>query len=98
MSAQASDFECNYQGSQLEMNACAIRDYKTADALMKKILAHALLKEHPERLINEQNVWMTNRDAKCRPKRNQPGHNGTIDYFTCMQRETELRTLRVIQH
>jgi uncharacterized protein YecT (DUF1311 family) len=97
-SVQAAKYQCDYAGSQREMNQCAISDYITADALMKKSYLLALQKPHPELLVDEQKAWEKARDAKCVEAKKGAGENVTISYLTCMKTATELRTLQILQH
>jgi len=97
------DFLCKYDGSQREMNACAIRDYKKADDNLNKAYSHAMGKfQQDDRLnmrilMSEQRDWIARRDARCNPKKEGAGENSTIDYLTCMQELTEIRTLQLLQ-
>lgn len=96
--AEAQEVECDYEGSQREMNACALRDYKAADAALNQAYKRVQLqlsKRQVEALRVEQRQWIRRRDSVCGPKRKEPGTNATIDYFTCLQTFTELRTLQL---
>jgi uncharacterized protein YecT (DUF1311 family) len=94
----ATEYECNYSGSQREMNQCAIHNYLVANELMNKSYFLALQKAHPDLLIHTQQKWINARDNKCAKMKDQPGENETIDYLTCLQVETEKRTLEILQH
>jgi uncharacterized protein YecT (DUF1311 family) len=93
-----AQYRCDYNGSQREMNACAIRDYKQSDATLnmtyQKVKAKLNEREQGQ-LQREQRSWMKRRDARCASKKNGPGTNVTIDYLTCLQTYTELRTLEL---
>lgn len=93
-----AQYSCNYEGSQREMNACAIRDYKQADATLnqvyKKVQAKLSAKERVKLQV-EQRGWIKRRDFSCASKKRGQGTNVTIDYLTCLQTYTELRTLEL---
>lgn len=89
--------DCKYDGSQLEMNACATRDYKSADdALNKAYFAKVRKLSKPDvaTLLDEQRNWLHRRDARCKMK-TDTGSNATIDHLTCLQSMTEIRTLQL---
>ena len=83
------------------MNACAIRDYKKADDDLNKAYSAAMGKfKQSDRvsmqiLMSEQRDWIRRRDARCGPK-DDGTENATIDYMTCMQEFTEIRTLQLL--
>jgi uncharacterized protein YecT (DUF1311 family) len=89
--------DCKYDGSQLEMNACAQRDYKSADAALNKAYfakVRKLSKSDVAVLLAEQRDWLHRRDARCKMK-TDTGSNATIDHLTCLQNLTEIRTLQL---
>jgi len=93
-----AQYECKYDGSQREMNECAIRDYKSADAGLNAAYAKKMKRlkpKHQKALRAEQRVWIQRRDARCLSKKNGEGTNVTIDYLTCLQSYTEVRTLQL---
>lgn len=95
LTAYAQD--CKYDGSQLEMNACAVRDYKQADLALNKAYVSKrklLSDEEKATLLQEQRSWLQRRDARCKLKTNE-GSNATIDHLTCLQELTEIRTLQL---
>ena len=90
--------DCDYAGSQRQMNACAIRDYQIADADLNDAYAKAMLRaKDPEALRKAQIDWIKRRDARCKAKMNGPGTNVTIDYLSCKQDLTEVRTLQLLR-
>jgi len=97
---QAAEVMCDYQGSQREMNACAIRDYKASDAdlnaVYKKKLAKLSVKQR-EALKAQQRQWIQRRDARCSARKTGEGTNTTIDYLTCLESMTEVRTLQLLR-
>lgn len=97
-SSAFAQYECDYAGSQREMNACAIQDYKAADAALNTAYAKKLKTLSPAKqkaLRIEQRNWIKRRDARCLSKKKGEGTNVTIDYLTCLQSYTEVRTLQL---
>lgn len=97
-SAMASGYKCNYEGSQREMNACAIQDFKAADAELNAAYKRKMQMLHPKQqqvLRLQQRTWIQRRDARCKSKKYGEGTNVTIDYLTCLQSFTEVRTLQL---
>jgi len=89
---------CKYDGSQIEMNACALWDYTAADSALNQEYDKAMERldvDGQKKLRDAQREWIKRRDARCKPKRVGNGSNSTIDYFTCMQTFTEIRTLQL---
>ena len=93
-----TNLECNYEGSQIEMNECAKRDYREADAALNKAyydkLKSIASSGQREQLVNKQRDWIKRRDARCKFKKDE-GSNATINHLTCMQSMTEIRTLQL---
>lgn len=80
------------------MNECAIRDYQQADTQLNLAYARAMMKlSHLDKITlrDEQRQWIRRRDARCMPKRKGEGTNLTIDFLSCMQDITEIRTLQL---
>lgn len=90
--------ECRYDGSQLEMNACAKRDYYESDRALNKAYYMRMqgLTQTTEReaLISRQRDWLKRRDARCKFKKGG-GSDATIEHFTCMQTMTDVRTMQL---
>lgn len=71
--AQAMTAECDGTGNQMELNACAAREYQKSDARLnqtyRKVTAHLRLhpqsKRDAELLTIAQRAWLTFRDAQC---------------------------------
>jgi len=97
--AMAQDMiTCKYDGSQIEMNACAVWDYNAADSVLNQEYQKTLERlDDPgrDKLRAEQREWIKRRDARCKPKRIGNGSNSTIEYYTCMQNFTEIRSLQL---
>ena len=64
----AQEVACNPEGSQAEMNRCALDDFDQADAELNDVYAQAIagMKDEPvamQRLITAQRLWIQLRDA-----------------------------------
>jgi len=92
-----TSFPCKYDGNQQEMNACAIRDFKVADAALNqryRVTIAALAPARQRALRQEQRAWLKARDPHCKAEA-KPSEGGSIwqlEYFTCLQSTTKLRT------
>lgn len=66
----AADFaKCNPSGSQLEMTACAVDDFKQADSELNEVYKAVLVKEgsnkaFAQKLRAAQRAWLAFRDAE----------------------------------
>ncbi|NOV31826.1 lysozyme inhibitor LprI family protein [Methylomonas sp. ZR1] len=90
-------FQCNYEGNQQEMNACALRDYKMADVTLNKVYKATISKltlEKQKVLRQQQRFWLKDRDPHCKEevKQSEGGSIWQLDYFSCLKTATELRT------
>ena len=97
-----SSFQCNYDGNQQEMNACALRDYKTADVALNEKYKVVLSKLSPEKkntLRQQQRAWLRNRDPRCKAevRQSEGGSIWQLEYFSCLKAATELRTMALEQ-
>ncbi len=95
-----NSFQCNYEGNQQEMNACAVRDYKNADFLLNEKYKATISKLSPEKqksLRHQQRYWLQSRDPRCKAdvKQSEGGSIWPLEYFSCLKAATELRTKAV---
>jgi len=94
--------QCRYDGNQQEMNACAVRDYKKADAALngtyKKIIA-SLSPGDQRALRQEQRDWLRKRDPECKEKvkDSEGGSMWQLEFFDCLQSATKRRTEELAQ-
>jgi uncharacterized protein YecT (DUF1311 family) len=90
--------ECNEDGTQIELTACAVRDFNTADAELNRVykkLMDSLTTENQKRLRNEQRGWLKERDPKCKKETNAEAYGGSIWpmlYERCREKLTKDRT------
>ena len=95
--AEDNGYQCKYDGIQQEMNACAVRDYKKAEAVLnetyKKRMA-TLSATDQQRLRQEQRAWLSKRDPHCKEeaKDSEGGSMWQLEFFTCLQSATDRRT------
>jgi uncharacterized protein YecT (DUF1311 family) len=90
------DIECNYEGTQQEMNACAFNEYKNEDKLLnetyKKIM-QSLPKKQQNKLKQEQRLWLKQRDPLCQQeaKESEGGSIWPLMFYSCLSSSTKQR-------
>jgi uncharacterized protein YecT (DUF1311 family) len=89
--------QCNYEGTQQELNVCAINDYKAEDKLLNekyKKTMQTLPKKQQNQLRQEQRLWLKQRDPKCRQeaKESEGGSIWPLVFYSCLTTSTKLRT------
>jgi uncharacterized protein YecT (DUF1311 family) len=93
---------CANARTQLEMNECAIKEYKAADAelnrVYKEVIA-ALRPEMQEKLRAAQRAWITYRDANCDCAAFEytGGSIYPLMYYSCLRDMTITRTQKIRQ-
>ena len=93
----AVDIQCNYEGTQQEMNACAFQEYENEDKLLnekyKKVM-QSLPKKQQDQLRKEQRLWLKNRDPLCKEeaKENEGGSIWPLIFYGCLGSATKQRT------
>lgn len=95
--AGESSIQCKYDGTQQEMNACAVRDYKAADELLNikyRQTLSVLSPETQQQLRQEQRTWLKQRDPQCKAqaKASEGGSIWPLEFYGCLQAITEQRT------
>lgn len=88
--------QCDYSGTQQEMNKCAVRDFEMADKLLNETYRKTMLSLTPIKkklLRREQREWLRQLDPQCREeaKLSEGGSMWPIDYFSCMESYTNSR-------
>ena len=96
--ADAADpFDCNPNGNQQEINACAVRDFRTSDAKLnnryREVMA-ALPTDKRMALRQEQREWIKHRDPSCKAqaKPNEGGSIWPLVFNSCLEKSTRKRT------
>ncbi len=100
--ALADDVDCKNAQAQNDMNICADKDYRAADAVLNKVYkdmtkgmdAHTL-----DLLRKSQRAWIAFRDAECTYQNveNEGGSIYPMVYSGCLTRLTKLRTQQLKQ-
>lgn len=96
--ASLASTSCNPVGSQQEMNACAIQDYKVADTRLNRRYQETmkvLTAERREALRDQQRAWLRQRDPVCAEavSDSEGGSIWTYEYYTCLATATKRRSL-----
>ncbi|MBA0164067.1 lysozyme inhibitor LprI family protein [Pectobacterium versatile] len=67
--AQAAALDCNNANTQLDMNQCAVQEYKKVDGelnrLYQNVVKRVVIEEHKALLKSAQRKWIAYRDADC---------------------------------
>ena len=99
VAAAAGDggFECKPGGVQQEMNACAVRDSRAADARLNSRYAAVMQSLPVDRraaLRVEQREWLRRRDPGCKAEA-ASSEGGSIwphEFYGCLEASTRART------
>ena len=88
---------CDPAGNQMQMNACAVRDYRAADAqlnLRYRALISSLANAQVARLRQQQRAWLRERDPSCKREAQsfEGGSAWPLMFYSCLQKATESRT------
>ncbi|HUD32663.1 MAG TPA: lysozyme inhibitor LprI family protein [Variovorax sp.] len=88
---------CRPDGNQQQMNACAVRDWRAADAALN-IRYREVMAELPAgprvALRQEQREWLRRRDPACKTEA-RPSEGGSIwplAFYGCLEKSTRKRT------
>ncbi|MDB5879311.1 MAG: hypothetical protein JWQ41_2725 [Variovorax sp.] len=96
--ADAADpFSCRPDGNQQEMNACAVRDFRTADAELNIRYGEVMELLSPRMraaLRTEQRTWLRARDPGCKQasRQSEGGSIWALEFYTCLEQSTRQRT------
>ncbi|MFJ5329100.1 lysozyme inhibitor LprI family protein [Pectobacterium versatile] len=67
--AQTAALDCNNANTQLDMNQCAVQEYKKVDGelnrLYQNVVKRVVIEEHKALLKSAQRKWIAYRDADC---------------------------------
>ena len=93
----ASPFHCNRNGNQQELNACALHDYRKADAALNRSytqLMQSLPAEKQAELREQQRAWLKARDPQCEKEtaESKGGSIWPLEYYGCLEEASEKRT------
>jgi uncharacterized protein YecT (DUF1311 family) len=98
----ADGVDCKNAMAQNDMNVCADRDYRKADAVLNRTYQDAIkgLDAHTLDLVRKaQRAWIAFRDAECtyESAENEGGSIYPMVYSGCLTRLTKLRTQQLKQ-
>ena len=94
---EADPFVCKPDGNQQEMNACAVRDYRAADAALNiryGEVMKSLSSQMRIALRTEQRAWLKGRDPGCKSasKQSEGGSIWALEFYSCLEQSTRERT------
>jgi uncharacterized protein YecT (DUF1311 family) len=98
--AQAADAgpdDCDPNGNQQQMNACAARDFRAADAALNIRYGEVMKTLSPQMRValrTEQRAWLKGRDPACKraSKANEGGSIWPLVFSACLEKSTRKRT------
>jgi uncharacterized protein YecT (DUF1311 family) len=98
----ADGIDCNNAVSQNDMNTCADKDYRAADAALNRTWRDTIkgMDAHTLDLLRKaQRAWIQFRDAECtyQSAENEGGSIYPMVYAGCLTRLTKLRTQQLKQ-
>ncbi|MBA0179269.1 lysozyme inhibitor LprI family protein [Pectobacterium carotovorum] len=95
--AQAAALDCNNANTQLDMNQCAVQEYKKVDGelnrLYQDVVKRVAIEEHKALLKSAQRKWIAYRDADCEFQ-TFPTTGGSVHgmvYSQCLTQKTAER-------
>ncbi len=95
--ADADPEGCNPNGNQMQMNECAARDFRAADAELNiryGEVMNTLSSQMRVALRTEQRAWLKGRDANCKraSKSSEGGSIWPLVFNACLEKSTRKRT------
>ena len=95
--ADADPGGCNPNGNQQQMNSCAARDVRAADAALNIRYGEVMKTLSPQMRValrTEQRAWLKGRDAGCKraSKANEGGSIWPLVFNACLEKSTRERT------
>jgi uncharacterized protein YecT (DUF1311 family) len=95
--AAAEPVDCNPNGNQLQMNDCAVRDFRAADAVLNIRYGEVMNTLSPQMRValrTEQRTWLKGRDPACKraAKANEGGSIWPLVFNACLEKSTRKRT------
>lgn len=88
---------CRSNGDQQDMNECATRDFRSADAILNITYGEVMQSLPPQRrtaLRTEQRAWLKARDPACKraARASEGGSMWPLQFYSCLERATRERT------
>ncbi|MDR6887198.1 MULTISPECIES: lysozyme inhibitor LprI family protein [Variovorax] len=95
--ADAGPDDCNPDGNQQQLNACAARDFRAADAALNIRYGEVMKTLSPQMRValrTEQRAWLKGRDPACKraSKANEGGSIWPLVFNSCLEKSTLKRT------
>jgi uncharacterized protein YecT (DUF1311 family) len=95
--ADAGAAGCDPNGNQQQMNDCAARDFRAADAALNIRYGEVMKTLSPQMRValrNEQRAWLKGRDPDCKraSKANEGGSIWPLVFNACLEKSTRKRT------
>ena len=89
--------DCNPNGNQQQMNDCALRDFRAADAELNIRYGEVMKTLSPQMRValrTEQRAWLKGRDPGCKraAKANEGGSIWPLVFNACLEKSTRKRT------
>ena len=89
----ADPWQCKPDGLQQEMNACAVRDFRAADAKLNiryVAVMEALSTDQRVALRTEQREWLKRRDPRCKAeaRASEGGSIWPLAFYGCLEKAT----------
>lgn len=93
----ANPLDCRPDGNQQQMNACAVRDFRAADAALNIHYGEVMKTLSPQMRValrTEQRTWLKGRDPSCKraSKANEGGSIWPLVFNSCLEKSTRQRT------
>ncbi len=93
----ANPLDCRPDGNQQQMNACAVRDFRAADAALNIRYGEVMKTLSPQMRValrTEQRTWLKGRDPSCKraSKANEGGSIWPLVFNSCLEESTRKRT------
>jgi len=94
---QDEPLDCNPNGNQQQMNDCAVRDFRAADAALNIRYGEVMKTLSPQMRValrNEQRTWLKGRDPACKraAKASEGGSIWPLVFNACLEKSTRKRT------
>ncbi|RIX83663.1 DUF1311 domain-containing protein [Acidovorax cavernicola] len=94
---EASSLDCKPDGNQQQMNDCALRDFRAADAALNIRYGEVMKTLSPQMRValrTEQRTWLKGRDPACKraSKANEGGSIWPLVFHSCLEKSTRKRT------
>jgi len=89
--------DCNPDGNQMQLNACAARGFRAADAALNIRYGEVMKTLSPQLRVDlrtEQRAWLKGRDPACKraSKANEGGSIWPLVFNSCLEKSTRKRT------